>query len=387
MATRRRLAVVAGSIAQRPRRPGHAWVFLQYLLGFRRLGWDVLFLDRLSAEMAEGDEVSGDQSRFSPNIEWLRLVMRYAELDSAFSLALPDATHLGIDRASVLRSVRRADLLLDVNGFLGDDELLTITPLPVFLDIDPGFNQMWHELGFADVLSGHRAFVTIATRIGKPDCLIPTCGLSWITTLPPVVLDLWPAAPPRPLGSLTTVAAWRGPFAPVQYGGMTFGLRVHEFRKFLQLPMCTGERFEIALDIDRADGVDLEALHTSGWTLADPAIAVANPGNYRRYIQTSKAEFSVAKGIYVKTRSGWFSDRSACYLASGRPVVVQDTGLGSEMDECQGVMRYSSLEEAAAAIRQLHEGYAGRCAAARLLAERRFDSAVVLPRMIEGLIH
>ncbi|MBA2489048.1 MAG: hypothetical protein H0V36_06945 [Chloroflexi bacterium] len=378
--------VVAGSIAQRPQRPGHAWVFLQYLLGFRRLGWDVLFLDRLTSQMSAGSDGNGEgPESWAVHTEWLERMMAHAGLEAAYSLELPDRSRLGLDRATVERMVRRADLLLDVNGFLADDDLLSMTPLPVFLDIDPGFNQMWRELGLADVLSGHDAFVTVAQRMGQPDCTIPTCGLSWITSLPPVVLDQWPVVPPRPEGALTTIATWRGPFGPVDYDGKTYGLRVHEFRRFMELPKMTGQRFELALDIDGADHADIEALRTNGWTLVDPTVVSADLGTYQRYIGGSMAEFSVAKSMYVRSGSGWISDRTACYLAMGRPVVVQETRADGVASRDVGMLTYSTLEQARWAVDAVRVGFKEHAAAARAIAVETFDSQRVLAGLLTAL--
>src|SRR5262249_46291961 len=171
----------------------------------------------------------------------------------------------------------------------------------------------------------HHAHVTIGERIGAPDCVLPTCGLDWITTAQPIVLSLWPAAA-NGFSRFTSVASWRGAYGPIDYQGTTYGLRVHEFRKFVALPGRTGLPFEIALDIDPKETKDVERLHAEGWRLADPIAAAGSPDAYRRYVQGSGAEFMVAKHMYVATRSGWLSDRSLCYLASGRPVLAQDTG-------------------------------------------------------------
>ena len=176
-----RTVVVAGSVAQRPGNGGHAWVLLQYLLGFKRLGWDVLFLDRIST-----DEGAVEGERINPLVR----VMERFGLDEQFAL-LCDSTRetIGLSRPRVVDRVRDSTLLLNVMGFLTDEELLGLAPKRVFLDIDPGFPQMWHALGLHDAFSGHDAFVTIGTNIGQPECVIPTCGHTWITTPQPVVLE------------------------------------------------------------------------------------------------------------------------------------------------------------------------------------------------------
>jgi hypothetical protein len=383
--TRRPLVVIGGSVAQRPGRPGHAWVFLQYLLGFRQLGWDVLFLDRLTPQMtgASDDPMVASDSRRA-HVDWFLSIMRRAGPETSYSLAISDANPIGLSCADVLRVASRADLLLDFNGFLGDEELAERVPLRVFVDIDPGFNQMWHELGLAKVLDGYDAYVTVAQRIGKPDCLIPTCGQTWITTLPPVVLDAWPVAPPRPHGAVTSIATWRGPFAPVEYSGRRYGLRVHEFRGFTRLPEATGERFELALDVDPADRSDIEQLARDGWRLVDP-MSISDLDAYERFIATSKAEFSVAKEMYVKTQSGWISDRTACYLATGRPVILQDTGQRATFGGAEGAAFFATPDEARDVIRRAAEQLSGCSTGARDLAERLFAAPRVLTGLLEDL--
>src|SRR5215207_7603229 len=240
--------VVAGSLAQRPGQGGHTWVFLQYLLGLKRLGWGVLFLDRLEPEMcvdAAGDPCSFERSW---NLAYFLDVMDRFDLTNSFSLVYNQGECVvGLPRQKVLERVAAAPFLLNVMGFCADEEILGQARRRVFLDIDPGFPQMWRELGGHDVFLGHDIFVTIGENIGHPDCTIPTCGLSWITTPQPIVLDHWPCQPLDSGGPITSIATWRGNYSPIEYGGKTYGLRVHEFRKFAELPRLTGEQFELAL--------------------------------------------------------------------------------------------------------------------------------------------
>jgi hypothetical protein len=299
-------------------------------------------------------------------------------------------------------------------GYLNDQEILGCARRRVFLDIDPGFGQMWRDLGQADVFKGHDDFVTIGENIGRPDCPIPTCGLKWITTPQPIVLERWPPQPPQPNGAFTSIGAWRGTNAPIEYLGHTYGLRVHEFRKFVELPKRangTAEapsedglpspswekgtawkghppgrtRFEIALDIHPADAKDIELLRSNGWSIVDPREAAGGPEEYRAYIAGSKAEFMVAKNLYVQSNSGWFSDRSLCYLASGRPVLAQDTGIKHLYPTGAGLLTFSTLDEAVAGVDEINGNYARHCKRAREIAEEYFDSDKVLGRLLEVL--
>jgi hypothetical protein len=368
--------VIAGGVFRRVSSGGHVWVFAQYVRGLRRLGYRTVFIDKLTA----GEQL--DPGR-SPALEQAVDLLGGAE-----AIAVLDAqgeSVLGLARDHAERLCRRADALLNVMGYLTEPGLLDGPARRVFVDLDPGFAQMWHALGLADVLAGHDVFVTVGTRIGQPGSSVPTCGLPWVATLPPVVLDDWPAWPGRPDGPVTSVVSWRGPFGPIEYDGRTYGLRVHEFRRFVQLPSRCPDRFELALDIAAADEKDRVALCANGWQLVSPEAVAGDPYRYRRYIATSKAELMIAKNMYVATRGGWFSDRSALYLASGRPVAAQDTRWTEALPSGTGLVAFDDVDGAAAAMADLNDRYRDHCEAARFLAEEHFDSDVVLGRLLENI--
>lgn len=380
-----RRIVVAGSVAQRPFYGGHTWVFLQYLLGFQRLGYDLLFIDRLEPEMCVDDSGRHCAVEDSVNLRYLLNVLHEFQLERSFALLYDGGDRvIGSSRSDLVRWVKQSSLLLNVMGFLGDEEILGSSSRRVFLDIDPGFGQMWRDLGLADLFQGHDHYVTIGEGIGTADCAIPTCGIDWLTTRQPIVLEEWPMQPIGGAG-FTSVSSWRGPFAPVDYEGATYGLRVHEFRKFLELPQRTGKPFEIAMDIDPADHHDLEQLQQSGWRVSDPPAVAGSPEAYRNFVQNSAAEFMVAKNMYVRSRSGWFSDRSICYLASGKPVLAQDTGLAGIYPTGEGLVTYSTLDEASAGVEEICGNYARHATAARGIAEEYFDSDKVLGGLLEKL--
>jgi hypothetical protein len=371
--------VIAGALAQRPGYGGHTWVFLQYLLGFRRLGFDVVFVDWLSEEMCGGPVGDSEGARY------LRIVMERFGLGGDYALLDERGDSVaGIDRAALRDRLARSSFLLNVMGYLDDEELLAAAPRRVFLDIDPGFAQMWRDLGLADPFAGHHVFATIGENIGRPGCPIPTCGLDWLRTRQPLVLDLWPEQSSTD-GRFTTVGSWRGAYGPIEWDGRTYGLRVHEFRKFVELPDLSGLPFELALDIDEAETRDLDLLRTHGWELVDPGRVASDPVVYQRYVAASKAEFVVAKNLYVDTRSGWFSDRSACYLASGKPVVAQDTGLEGLFPLGEGLVTFRTVDEAAAAVHEIAGDYRRHARVARELAEAYFNSDLVLANLIDAV--
>jgi hypothetical protein len=381
----RETIVVAGALAQRPFHGGHTWVFLQYLLGFRRLGFDVVFVDRLEPGMCVDAAGAPAPLRSSQNLRYLGEVMDRFGLAGRWSVLFDGGREVvGLGRGEVVERTRRSALLLNVMGYLEDEEVLAAAPLRVFLDIDPGFGQMWAELGLARPFDGHDRHLTVGGLVGEDRCAIPTCGLDWVRTLPPVELSEWPATPGDG-ARFTSVASWRGPFGPIEYGGRTYGLRVHELRRFVALPARTRASFELALDIDDADDADRRRLEEAGWTLTDPRAAAGDPWRYRGYVQGSSAELMIAKNLYVDTNSGWFSDRSACYLASGRPVLAQETGIEDLLPCGRGLVTFATIDDAAAGTEEILGDYDRHSSAARELAAEHLAAERVLPRLLAAV--
>jgi len=355
------------------------------VLGFRRLGWEVILIDRLEPEMCHDGAGRACPVNESLNLSYfLDLVARFG-LEGHFALLYDRGRRtVGLSKLDLLERVRRSALLLNIMGFLNEEEILEAAPLRVFLDIDPGFGQMWRMLELADLFSGHDRHVTIAENMGRSDCAVPSCGLDWLVTRQPIALDYWPAMT-RSGNQFTSVASWRGPYAPVEYEGRTYGLRAHEFRKFVGLPLLTELPLEVALEIDSADARDLALLEANGWRVVDPRRVARDPDAYQRYIAGSLAEFSVAKNMYVQSKSGWFSDRSICYLATGRPVVAQDTGFAELYPTGEGLLAFTTVEEARDALANVHGSWNRHSRAARTLAEDYFDSTLVLADLLSAL--
>ena len=373
--------VIAGAVARQAGRGGHAWAFLQYVLGFRRLGWQVLWLDSIDGACVDAPD--REVREFRRFVEVAGIEDDAALLAGATAPAPGSGRPVaGLDRRGVLERVRRADLFINVMGYIRDEEILGAARRTLFLDIDPGFGQMWEDLGLARLFHGHDAYATVGVRVGAADCRVPTLGIDWIPTPPPVVLQAF-----DPVGGTgnhwTSVCSWRGQYGAVEHGGRSYGLRVHEFRRFLDLPRLTGQTFHIALDIDEADAADRRRLTRAGWTLLDPAEVAGTPEAYREFIGSSAGEFTVAKGLYVDTRGGWFSDRSVCYLASGRPVVAQDTGWSEAYPADRGLLPFTNPEGAREAIAEVASDRVAHGRAAREVAEATFDSDVVLTRLAD----
>jgi len=200
-------------------------------------------------------------------------------------------------------------------------------------------------------------------------------------TLPPVVLSEWRSLADVPRRDWTTVAHWRG-YGSIERDGISYGQKAHSFRRLFSLPPRTADRFEVALDIHPDERTDLAALEENGWRLLDPLDVAGDPIRYRRFVQESAAEVGIAKSGYVVSHSGWFSDRSACYLAAGRPVLAQDTGFSSHLPTGKGLLAFGELDDAADGVAAVRKDYAVHARAARRIAEEQLDSDRVLPALL-----
>jgi hypothetical protein len=342
--------LLAGMVAADPAQGGATWAILQYLHGLRRLGHRVTLVDPVPTPTAK--------------------VRRYFN-----SLALSDA-HLGT------APVDDYDLLLNASGLLRDTALFERVPVRVYLDLDPTFNQLWDAQGIDVGFDGHTHFATVGTALGTPECAIPTRGRQWIPTLPPVVLEHWRPQQGIVRDAFTTVANWRA-YGSITYQNRFYGQKAHALRPLLDLPSRTSERFQLALAIDEAEQPDLQALSAHGWQVVSPDLVAATPASYRRFVRGSRAELGLAKHGYAVSRCGWFSDRSACYLAAGRPVIALDTGFDRFLPTGKGLFAVSCASQIVAAAQEIRGDYRRHAAAAQELAREHLDSDRVLNRLLE----
>ena len=384
LTTRRPVIVVCGALANKPANGGAAWTRLSWPLGLARLGCDVYFVEQIAA--AACIDTSGGRCELdrSVNLAYFRNVTERFGFAGQCALVLEDERRaIGLSWADLLELAGAADVLVNISGHLTIDALKQRFRTRVFIDQDPGFTQFWHQTGLAeDRLRDHQFYFTVGENIGSPACPIPTGGIDWRPIRQPVVLDQWPPfAAPTPT-RFTTVATWRGPYGRVAHAGVQYGLKAHEFRKFASLPLAAPQLFEIALSVDPADGPDVEAMRRNGWRLADPRTVACDPLTFRRYVQESSAEFSVAQGIYVETRSGWFSDRTVRYLASGKPALVQDTGFSCRHPSGRGLVPFRTLEDAVRGADLIARDYEAHARAARAIAEEFFDSDKVIASLL-----
>ena len=381
--------IVSGAIANRPRNAGGSWVRSSWVRGLERLGCDVFLLDQIHASQCVDE--TGASARFeeSVNLAYFRRVVSAFGLEGRAALVLEDESGASGATLPELDAIAEsADLLVNITGHLSMNRFLRRIPRRAYIDIDPGFTQYWHAAGVAGArLDGHNLFFTIGELIGTPACAIPTNGVPWRPVRQPVVLEDWPVIRDHPhvFNRFTTISSWRGAYGRLEIDGRALGTTAHEFRKFFELPARTGAPFEIALDIHPAETRDIEALRAHGWTLVDPLAAIAEPADFRAYVQGSSAEFSVAQPAYVETESGWFSDRTVRYLASGRPALVQNTGFSRLYPADEGLVAFRSFEEAVDGARRILTDYPAHAQAARHIAEQHFDSARVLGRFLDDV--
>lgn len=364
-------AMVAGAVANKPGNAGAAWTRMSWVQGLRDLGFEVHFVEQLAPGLDREAEL------------WFGKVVRAFGLDRDATLLRADGTTAhGLLPTELEEIAAECRLLLNISGHLALEKVRDRAEHRVFVDLDPGYTQVWYRQGLID-LSDHDHWFSVGTRLGRPDCSIPAGDRAWKPTLQPVCLDDWPEQAPASSERFTTVAAWRGAYGNLSLDAKLFGPKAHEFRRFLPLPLWAPGTFELALEIHPADRRDREALQEHGWRLRDPSSVAADPDSFRSYVQGSSAELSVAQSVYVKAATGWFSDRTARYLASGRPAVVQETGLGACLPLGKGLLTFRTLDEAARAVEAVRTDYPAHCRAARHLAEEYLEAGKVLGRLCE----
>ena len=369
--------IVSGTIAATPWQGGATWAVLQYLLGLRAFGCGVYFVEQLEG----GDQVPPDAARYCAEVmEQFGLADRWALLPG------PGGDPAGMPRKRLREAADEADLLLNLSGKLSDPDVFDRVPARAYVDLDPVFVQLWQAAEGVDMgFDAHTHFVSIADSIGEPGSPIPACGREWLPTLPPVVLDEWPVAGEIERRRATTVGHWRS-YGSITHDGIHYGQKAHSLRTLIDVPLRAPDRLELALAIHPDETKDLDALRENGWALLDPTEVAATPDDYRRFVQGSWAEFGLAKLGYVVAESGWFSDRSAVYLASGRPVLAQDTGFGRRLPTGAGLLPFSTTDDVVADLDELDADYEHHRLAARQIAEDHLAADRVLGSLLERLL-
>jgi hypothetical protein len=372
--------VVAGMMAGEPGQGGATWAVLQYLLGLQQLGHDVYFVEPVAGDRLQPP---GATLPCSTNAAYFRAVVARFGLETRAALLLRGTTEtVGLSHDALRAIAVRSDLLLNISGMLTEAALTEHIPVRIYLDLDPGFNQLWHVSAIDVGFDGHTHFATIGLGLGGPDCSIPTCGRAWIATRQPIVLSEWPPAERVTHEAFTSVGNWRG-YGSITHDGVFYGQKAHALRQFMTLPRKSGHRFLLAFAIHPDETRDLARLAMEGWQLVDPARVAGTPDQYRSFIQASLAEFGIAKSGYTTARCGWFSDRSVCYLASGRPVVAQETGFSRFLPSDEGLFAFKTEDDVLSAVDAITGDYPRHARAARRIAEEYFDASSVLPLLLE----
>ena len=376
---RRPRILLTGTMAARPYAGGNTWAFLQWVLGFQRLGLETFFVEEIRREDIVDD--TGQATRLATSVN----ARYFGEVAAAFDLGGRVALlerggpgHVGLSRTEV------EALAPSVDGFLNQYGRATwLLPLikgcRVYWDTDPGYTQVWQEAYDVDMgLRDHDMYLTVGLGVGRPGCPLPTAGVSWETTLWPVVVSEWSTS--RPAGdTYTTIADWRG-FGAVEWRGVWYGQKADEFRRIVDLPRRVRVPLELCLAIHPEDPDRVE-LDRHGWRVIPARRRAGTPAAYRDYVLSSRGEFTCVKGICAAGQIGWIGDRTACYLAGGRPAIVQSTGIERYLPTGDGLLTFSSLEGAVAAIDRVESRYAQHAEAARVLAREHLDSDKVLGRL------
>jgi hypothetical protein len=359
-----------------PEFAGSTWVRLQYMLGLLKLGIDARWVDRLGRvdELKHHHTLDYLMQRFARTMSDFGLRDRYCVVYNGGERCF------GMTEERLRESVRQADLLINISGHLPPDCPLMGVSRRAYVDVDPGFTQIWAR-EFDMGLSRHHVFFTVGQNVGTPEFRIPADDVEWIPIVPPVALDEWPCRSDPRCTRFSTVADWRGS-QEAMYDAEYYGGKRREFLRLLRLPRDSRRRIELALCVGPEDCEDVELLVGNKWVLHDPYLFAGDPHSYREFVQLSRAEFSVAKGGYVKSNSGWVSDRTACYLASGKPALVQSTGFEGRLPTGRGLLTFRTTAEAMAGLDEIDRNYAEHARAARSIAEQHFDASIVLRRML-----
>jgi hypothetical protein len=388
MSSGQKKIVILGMMSRMPV-AGVIWQTVQYLVGFERLGYEVYYVEAHgctpTAFMA-GEQEDGSARAAA----FIAGVLRSFDLGDrwAYQAVHGNGQSHGMTRGQLLDLYRSAALIINLHGGTVPLPEHAATGRLVYLETDPVQVQMelHQQLRQAiDFLEPHAAFFTFGENYGKTDCRLPVADrFRFRPTRQPVVLDFWQGNPLPPGPAFTTIGNWRQLHREIPFNGQVYHWSKHyEFLKFLDLPEQTNQSFELALA--GYEDADRRLLESKGWQVRPATALSTETGAYRNYIRRSRGEFTVAKDQNVRLRTGWFSDRSASYLASGRPVVTQDTGFGSNVPVGEGLFAFTTLDEAAGAVDEINADYQRHCRAAADLARDYFSHEIVLGRLLSDV--
>lgn len=381
--------VVLGMMTKMPV-AGVVWQTLHYVAGFERLGWEAFYVEahgRTPTPFVSGEGDSGSAAAAA----FLHRTLDAHGLGDrwAFHALHADGSVYGMSPARLARAYGTADLIVNLHGGTMPREEHARTGRLVYVETDPVEIQIELHRGdraAIDFLAPHAAFFTFAENYGRPGCGLPVSEeFDFLPTRQPVVLDFWPSATAG-TGVFTTIGNWRQPWRTVRFRGETYTWSKHfEFRKFLAVPARTGRAFELALSRSSLPDDDRDRLRRAGWRIRDALEFSGSTDAYRDYVSSSYAEFTVAKDQNVRLRTGWFSDRSATYLASGRPVLTQETGFSETLPTGRGLFAFTTVEDVERAVAAVASDYPRHREAARAVAREYFAHDVVLESLLDRI--
>lgn len=383
-----RRLIVVGTLASNPY-AGMAWMHMQIAAGLRRLGHEAYYFETTSAWPYDPErETAVNDSQYA--LPYLKRIAEAFGLGDrwAYRRSYSDKQWFGIERRSAEDLLAHADAVLNITGATRfAEEGLRVGRL-VYVGTDPGV----HEIGFAEgdentrtIIEEHDDCVTYGENIGKLTCLIPPLPRLRATTRQPVILDYWRDGTPTK-SVFTTVGNWKQPGRDLEFKRETyFWSKHHEFLKFIDAPKRAGQSIELATGLKNLSEEEVKLLQANNWTLVDAHPLTLSPEPYRDYIRASRGELTVAKDLNVRLKTGWFSERSACYLAAGRPVITQDTGFGSALPTGRGLFAFNTSEDILNAFEALNSDYEKHSLAAYAIAEEYFKAEKVLQRLLSDL--
>jgi hypothetical protein len=383
-----RRVIVLGTLASNPY-AGMAWMHMQIAVGLQRLGCDAYYFETTSAWPYDPvRQACVNDSDYA--VPYLARVAEGFGLSDhwAYRRSYGDKAWFGMSRERAEELLAQADAVFNVAGATRlAEEGLAVRRL-VHFGTDPVHDEIRFANGDAETrarMAEHHDFVTYGENIGRPGCPVPPLPGLKVRTRQPVLLDLWESGPPAQ-AEFTTVGNWRQTGHDIVFRGETYyWSKHHEFLKFIDLPRRVRSPIELALDLVHLDSDDRRRLETNGWRLINAHGLSTDPWRYRDYVRSSRGEFTVAKDQNVRLRSGWFSERSACYLAAGRPVVTQDTGFGVTLPTGEGLFAFNDLGDIVAAFEAIECDYARHSRAARAIAAEYFRAETVLARVLDEL--
>jgi glycosyltransferase involved in cell wall biosynthesis len=380
--------VVLGMMGRAPF-AGQTWLYLNWMRGLARLGHEVHYVedDTVWPFHPEANAVTDDCGYA---VRHVAESMRAAGLGERWAFRLADRRDAcwGMSERALRELYAECDALLNIVGSTDLREEQMRAPLRVYVQTDPVTAELRLANGDGhteQAFGNHHILLTYGENYGAADCGVPLNGHRYAFTRQPVDLDLWPMSYDRDARDFTTIGNYRQEGGDVEWNGSVYHWsKHHEWERFAELPAHTSQPFELALM--RCEGADRERLLAAGWRLISPLEMSLDPfGAYRSYIASSRGEFTVAKDQNVRLRSGWFSERDACYLASGKPVVAQETGFSNVLPTGAGLFAVENVEQAAAAIEEINADYERHCRAAREIAREYFDARVVAQRLLDSI--